>query len=71
MAITRRDSRGRIGIVWFDNEPEAAKFALDLLNDEGQAGAVFNANLGIAQCGRDPAFDRHGPDGCEYAVVTP
>lgn len=66
MAITRRDSRSRVGILWFDNEPEADEYAATLSVKYGSE-AIANANLGIIQVGRDRAFDLPG----EYAVVTP
>lgn len=63
MPVVRRESRSRIGIVWYDDEAEA-KAAGEAARREPGADA---ANIGIAQVGRDPGFDRPG----EYAVVTP
>ena len=65
VAIVHRESRSRIGIIWFDNEEEAKIYARDMPGFRPEA--IAEANLGIQQCGRDPGFDRPGM----YAVVTP
>lgn len=72
MAIVRRESRNRIGIIWFDSEQEATDFAARLSEEYGQ-DTIIDANIGFAQCGRDPVFDRKDENGksIEFAVVTP
>ena len=72
MTITRTDSRNRVGIVWFDNEAEADKYAARMLITE-HPDVIAAANVGFAQCGRDRGFDVKDASGVvvEFAVVTP
>jgi len=66
MPIVRRESRNRVGVVWFDNEAEADKHDRELPLIYGP-DALLDASIGFIQTGRDKGLDRPG----EYAVVTP
>lgn len=63
-----RESRSRVGIVWYHREADA-----QLISDYYARHPEWcqSANLGIVQVGRDRAFDKV-VDGMQlYAVVTP
>jgi hypothetical protein len=65
--IVKTWSGNRIGVVWYDNLIEAEDRSNALATDI----AVLDANIGIAQCGRDPARDTEVDGRPAYAVVVP
>lgn len=72
MAITRTESRNRVGITWYETEAEAQEAAIKMFATYPPE-SIEAANAGYVQCGRDRAFDIKDDDGntVEFAVVTP
>jgi hypothetical protein len=70
MSRVAHESRSRIAIDWYDSLAEARQAAANL-KTEYTPSELADASIGIAQCGRDPGFDRTVNGVRQYAVVTP
>ena len=71
MPIVKRDSRCRVGVLWFDSEPEADAYWQQLKTDPAQWQSIADANIGYVQCGRSRFHDTEVDGKPAYAVVTP